>query len=127
MGITRRYYEDWKNHLCALRGGSNRFELLIEEATEPKKYYEKHLQQATEIFKHMIGLLGQIQFAKFSNDVHEAREACWGLIIRTTEIVSHVNRRSLTTNWGVNLKELFTFEASPKRFTTTNGNACNRN
>lgn len=92
----------------------NRFESLVNEATQPMKYYKKHLHKATEIFKNMFEILGRIQFAKFSNDAHEAREACWGLIIRTTELIAHVNRRSLTTNWGVNLKELFTFENLPE-------------
>ena len=90
-----------------------RFESLRAEALKSGKSYEKNLKKATEYYHGMFDFLGKIQFAKFSNDKHEARLACWHLIISATYIVAHINSKYLLHNWGQNLHELFTFENQP--------------
>jgi predicted nucleotidyltransferase len=79
-----------------------RFESLIKKATQSGKYYEKNLENAAKYFDGMFKYLGLIQFAKHKDDIHEARDACWGLIIGATYVVAHVNSRPLQNNWGQN-------------------------
>ncbi len=96
-----------------------RFESLIHEATQSGKYYDKNIENASKFLDGMYKYLGKIQHAKHMDDLHEARDACWHLIISATYIVAHVNSKPLQNNWGQNLHELYTFEKQPKNLPTS--------
>jgi predicted nucleotidyltransferase len=91
-----------------------RFDKIIEEIKQPQKYCKKSVLKASKIFLDMYGFLGKLQFSKYQNDLQEARDACWHLIISVTYIVGHANSRYLKHNWGANLDEIFSLDKVPE-------------
>ncbi|MHA2252018.1 MAG: nucleotidyltransferase domain-containing protein [Candidatus Kariarchaeaceae archaeon] len=76
-------------------------------------YHANLLEQNKEVFKRLEQGLGRLVLAKSRDDKFEARAASWGLIISVTNMLSHINGKYYTDNWGLNLKQAFQFEHIP--------------
>lgn len=97
-------------------GKEARFETIREKLKQPLDYADKNLDYANDFFSKLFEPLGRLQLAGFHQDLHQARDACWLIIIYSTRILSRVNNQYLLNNWGVNLYEVFEFKHIPVDF-----------
>lgn len=90
-----------------------RFESIVEETRATGKYYDKHLRKASEMYFGMHQFLGRLTHARHTGEHHDARTACWNLIIYVTYVVAHANGQYLKHNWGKNLSEIYRMDKKP--------------
>ncbi|MHA1940718.1 MAG: hypothetical protein ACW98K_03740 [Candidatus Kariarchaeaceae archaeon] len=83
---------------------------IREELNDPKSYHGNLLDQNKEVFARLHQELGRLVLAKVRDDQFEARAASQGVIISVTYLLSHINGKYYTDNWGLNLNQAFRFE-----------------
>ncbi|MHA2169466.1 MAG: hypothetical protein ACXAB7_06185, partial [Candidatus Kariarchaeaceae archaeon] len=83
------------------------------ELNDSTQYHGNLLDQNKEIFDRLHKELGRLVLAKARDDRFEARAAGQGVIISVTYLLSHINGKYFTDNWGSNLIQVFEFEILP--------------
>ena len=99
------YYKDEKSKI--------RFGNCREKLKKLDQYRELNLENANKLFNDIYKYLGKIYFAKKEQDIVEARNNAWLIIISIAIILAKINNRYFLDNWGTNMYEAKEFAIVP--------------
>ncbi len=86
---------------------------LVKKTTEDK---EKNFQRIIDSFNALFAFIERMHFAEVNKDFLFARWASWELINKTCIMLSLLNSRYYTKNWGSNIQQVIELPLVPKDF-----------
>jgi hypothetical protein len=90
-----------------------RFEECINRMKNLAANKEKNQGSASKILNDIYKYLGKIYFAKEKNDIVEARNNAWHIIISSVIILAKMNNSYLLNTWGTNMYEVAELSIKP--------------
>lgn len=100
------YYKDKKT--------KRRFDNCRDKLKNLSKHKETNLENANKFFNDIYKFLSKIYFAKEKQDIVEARNNAWLIVISIAIILAKINNRYYINNWGTNMYEAKEFAIIPK-------------
>lgn len=113
------YYKDKKTE--------SRFEKCIDKMKTLAAHKEKNLESANKIFNDIYKYLGKIYIAKEKDDIVEARNNVWHIIISIVIILAKINNSFLLNTWGTNMHEIAELGIIPNNLISDIGNLATEN
>ncbi|MFX1513824.1 MAG: hypothetical protein ACFFCQ_14665 [Promethearchaeota archaeon] len=92
------------------------FEKLIKLIKQTEENKERNLQRIINKFSTIHAYIERMHFAELNKDFLSARWASWELINRSCIILSWLNNKYYTKNWGSNIQQVIKLPIIPKDF-----------